>query len=93
LRHRRRLIGRPAVRTARRAAAAAGRSRRWESPAKIPRRNGCATGVGITPLGFLPSAVGPNGTWYSHNIYMNPNSPERAYHEATYGPLEKFGYK
>ncbi len=24
---------------------------------------------------------------------MNPNSPERAYHEATYGPLEKFGYK
>ncbi|MCK7482612.1 MAG: alpha-L-fucosidase [Candidatus Moduliflexus flocculans] len=38
-------------------------------------------------------AVGPNGTWYSHNIYMKPDSQERAYHEATYGPLEKFGYK
>jgi len=38
-------------------------------------------------------AVGPNGTWYSHNLYVNPNSPERAYQEATYGPLEKFGYK
>jgi len=24
---------------------------------------------------------------------MNPNSPERAYHEATYVPLEKFGDK
>jgi len=24
---------------------------------------------------------------------MNPNSPERAYHEATYGPLEQFGDK
>jgi len=38
-------------------------------------------------------AVGPNGTWYSHNMYMNPNSPERSHQEATYGPLEKFGYK
>ncbi len=38
-------------------------------------------------------AYGPNGTWYSHNMYMYPNSPERVHHEATYGPLEKFGYK
>ena len=38
-------------------------------------------------------AFGPNGTWYSHNMYVDPNSPERAHHEATYGPLEKFGYK
>ena len=38
-------------------------------------------------------AVGPNGTWYSHHVYMDANSQERIYHEATYGPLEKFGYK
>jgi hypothetical protein len=38
-------------------------------------------------------AVGPNGTWYSHNFYFNPNSQERLHQEATYGPLEKFGYK
>jgi len=38
-------------------------------------------------------AVGPNGIWYIHHVYMDPDSPERIYHEATYGPLEKFGYK
>ena len=38
-------------------------------------------------------AFGPNGTWYAHHVYMDPNSPERAHHEATYGALEKFGYK
>ena len=38
-------------------------------------------------------AVGPNGTWYSHSMYMYPDSPERVHQEATYGPLEKFGYK
>jgi len=38
-------------------------------------------------------AVGPNGTWYSNHFYMFPNSPERIYQEATYGPLSKFGYK
>ena len=38
-------------------------------------------------------AMGPNGTWYSHNFYMKPDGPERKYQEATYGPLEKFGYK
>ncbi len=38
-------------------------------------------------------AFGPNGTWYSHFIYFDENSPQRRYHEAHYGPLEKFGYK
>jgi len=38
-------------------------------------------------------AMGPNGTWYSHNFYFQPDSPERRHQEATYGPLEKFGYK
>ncbi len=38
-------------------------------------------------------AYGPNGTWYSHNIYMYEESPQRKHHEKTYGPLEEFGYK
>lgn len=38
-------------------------------------------------------AQGPNGTWYAYNVYQKPDGPERKYHEATYGPLEKFGYK
>lgn len=38
-------------------------------------------------------AYGKNGTWYAHAIYTNPDSDERKHHEATYGPLEKFGYK
>jgi alpha-L-fucosidase len=38
-------------------------------------------------------AFGENGTWYAHKVYTDPDSPERKYHEATYGPLEKFGYK
>ncbi|MGA2177931.1 MAG: alpha-L-fucosidase [Verrucomicrobiota bacterium] len=38
-------------------------------------------------------AQGPNGTWYANHLYTDPNGPERKYHEATYGPLEKFGYK
>ena len=37
--------------------------------------------------------MGANGTWYAHNVYAIPDSPERKYHEATFGPLEKFGYK
>ncbi len=36
---------------------------------------------------------GKNGTWYAHNIYVNPNSDDRKHHEATYGAPEKFGYK
>ena len=38
-------------------------------------------------------AFGKNGTWYSNKVYTKPDSPERKHHEATYGPLEKFGYK
>jgi alpha-L-fucosidase len=38
-------------------------------------------------------AFGPNGTWYSHWVYFDENSPQRKYHESKYGPLEKFGYK
>ena len=38
-------------------------------------------------------AYGKNGTWYAHDIYTNPDSDDRKHHEATYGPLEKFGYK
>jgi alpha-L-fucosidase len=38
-------------------------------------------------------AQGPNGTWYANKLYEDSQGPERKYHEATYGPLEKFGYK
>ena len=38
-------------------------------------------------------AFGKNGTWYAHNMYTKPDSDERKHQEATYGPLEKFGYK
>ena len=38
-------------------------------------------------------AYGENGTWYAHNVYTRPKSDERKHHDATYGPLEKFGYK
>ena len=38
-------------------------------------------------------AQGPNGTWFANKLYENSEGPERKYHESTYGPLEKFGYK
>jgi alpha-L-fucosidase len=38
-------------------------------------------------------AIGPNATWYANALYWEPDSAERKYHERTYGPLEKFGYK
>ena len=38
-------------------------------------------------------AQGPNCTWYANKLYNKPEGAERKYHEATYGPLEKFGYK
>jgi len=38
-------------------------------------------------------AFGPNATWYANSVYTKPDSPQRKHHEATYGPLEKFGYK
>ena len=33
------------------------------------------------------------GVWYGSQVYNVPDSAERKYHEATFGPLEKFGYK
>ncbi len=42
---------------------------------------------------YAVPAMGPNATWYSNHAYMDPNSPERAYHEMTFGPLRTFGYK
>jgi alpha-L-fucosidase len=68
----------------------------WESLRKNPTPQWLREGkFGIyTHWGvYSVPAVGPNGTWYSNHMYMDPNSPERVYHEATYGPLEKFGYK
>ena len=41
---------------------------------------------------FVP-AYGKNGTWYAHNMYTDPDSDARKHQEATYGPLDKFGYK
>ncbi len=38
-------------------------------------------------------AFGGNATWYSHEMYMDPDSNARKHHEQTYGPLEQFGYK
>ena len=38
-------------------------------------------------------AYGKNGTWYAHNMYTNPDSDDAKHEIATYGPLEKFGYK
>jgi alpha-L-fucosidase len=68
----------------------------WESLRKNPTPQWLREGkFGIyTHWGvYSVPAVGPNGTWYSNHMYMDPNSQERVYHEATYGPLEKFGYK
>ncbi len=38
-------------------------------------------------------AQGPNATWYANQVYTNSSGPERKFHEANYGTLEKFGYK
>ncbi len=42
---------------------------------------------------YAVPAQGPNCTWYANAVYTKPDSPQRKYHEATYGKLEKFGYK
>ena len=42
---------------------------------------------------YAVPAFGKNATWYSNSVYWKPDSPQRKYHESTYGPLEKFGYK
>jgi alpha-L-fucosidase len=38
-------------------------------------------------------AYGENGTWYAHNIYSKPDSDDAKHHAATWGSLDKFGYK
>lgn len=38
-------------------------------------------------------AYGENGTWYAHNIYTKPDSDDARHHSATWGTLDKFGYK
>ena len=42
---------------------------------------------------YAVPAYSRNATWYAYHIYTDPDSDERKHHEATYGPLEKFGYK
>jgi alpha-L-fucosidase len=42
---------------------------------------------------YAVPAQGPNATWYANNVYTDSSSDARKYHEATYGPLGKFGYK
>jgi len=42
---------------------------------------------------YAVPAQGPNCTWYANRLYNKPDGAERKYHETTYGPLEKFGYK
>ena len=68
----------------------------WNSLRKIPipqwlrdGKFGIYTHWGI----YAVPAYGRNATWYAYHTYTNPDSDERKHHEATYGPLEKFGYK
>jgi alpha-L-fucosidase len=68
----------------------------WNSLRQIPTPKWLREGkFGIyTHWGvYSVPAYGKNGTWYAHDIYTNPESDNRKHHEATYGPLEKFGYK
>src|SRR5580700_11009642 len=68
----------------------------WNSLRQIPTPKWLREGkFGIyTHWGvYSVPAYGKNGTWYAHNIYTKPDSDDRKHHEATYGPLEKFGYK
>ncbi|TFG48674.1 MAG: hypothetical protein E4H40_04280 [Candidatus Brocadiia bacterium] len=68
----------------------------WNSLRKYPTPHWLRDGkFGIyTHWGvYSVPAFGPNATWYSNNVYSDPNSKQRKHHEETYGPLEKFGYK
>ena len=64
--------------------------KKWQTPQWLrDAKFGIYTHWGI----YSVPAQGPNGTWYANQVYTKPDSPQRKYHEATYGPLEKFGYK
>lgn len=68
----------------------------WESLRRLPTPQWLRDGkFGIyTHWGvYAVPAVGPNATWYSHHLYMRPDSSERKHHEAKYGRLAEFGYK
>lgn len=68
----------------------------WNSLRRIPMpqwlrdgKFGIYTHWGI----YSVPAYGKNGTWYAHDIYTNQDSDDYRHHIATYGPLDKFGYK
>ncbi|HBB92763.1 MAG TPA: hypothetical protein DC042_13880 [Bacteroidales bacterium] len=64
--------------------------KKWQTPQWLrDAKFGIYTHWGI----YSVPAQGPNGTWYANQVYTNPGSPQRKYHEATYGKLEVFGYK
>lgn len=42
---------------------------------------------------YAVHAFGENTTWYSHALYMQPNSDARKHFEKTFGSLDKIGYK
>jgi alpha-L-fucosidase len=64
--------------------------KKWQTPQWLrDAKFGIYTHWGI----YSVPGQGPNGTWYANQVYTKPDSPQRKYHEATYGPLEKFGYK
>jgi alpha-L-fucosidase len=64
--------------------------KKWQTPQWLrDAKFGIYTHWGV----YAVPAQGPNGTWYANQVYTRPDSPQRRYHEATYGPLEKFGYK
>jgi alpha-L-fucosidase len=64
--------------------------RQWTTPQWLrDAKFGIYTHWGI----YSVPAQGPNATWYANHVYQNADSPERKYQEATYGPLDQFGYK
>ena len=64
--------------------------KKWQTPQWLrDAKFGIYTHWGV----YSVPAQGPNGTWYANQVYTKPDSPQRKYHEATYGKLEEFGYK
>ena len=64
--------------------------KKWQTPQWLrDAKFGIYTHWGV----YSVPAQGPNGTWYANQVYTKAESPQRKYHEATYGKLEEFGYK